>query len=88
MQITKTTTKKYNVKFRLDAIVWTFREFAEARRKNNAREYSFANCFCCGHEFAGDEKLIFIEVDDDAGNNLGNRFACVKCLEKERSVKS
>jgi len=81
MKIIKTTSKTYDIAFYPNShINFTAKEFREARESAKMSTSKFIHCFCCGHKFRDDEKLIVITVKGE-----GNRFACGQCLEKELS---
>ena len=80
MKITKTTVKSYDVKFYPNAIDWTFGTFREKREKHGQSTKRFERCFCCGHKFSDDEKVVFITV-----SGKGNLFGCSDCLKKEKA---
>lgn len=82
MEITKVTTRKYDVKFYPNSpIEFVWKDFKRIREINKQSISKFDHCFCCGHKFSDEEKLIVVTVKGE-----GNRFACQKCLEKENQL--
>ena len=82
MEITKVTTRKYDVKFYPNSpIKFVWKDFKRIREINKQSISKFDHCFCCGHKFSDEEKLIVVTVKGE-----GNRFACQKCLEKENQL--
>lgn len=80
MELRKTTTKKYDIKFYRDAINWTWEQFRTLREKKNMSTSQFSKCFICGHKFEDSENVVFITV-----SSKGNLFSCKPCLEKHES---
>jgi len=80
MNITKTQTCNYEVKFYpyadVPVIIWG--DFKQKREEMRMSYSKLSHCFCCGHKFADDEKVVVVTVKGE-----GNRFACQKCLERE-----
>lgn len=81
MIITKTTTKKYEVKFFPGSWGMQHGKFISTRKRLGLTTASFEKCFICGYKFKDDEVPIFITVT----NGIGNRFACTQCANKEES---
>lgn len=67
--------RTYGIKFCPKALNMTFGEFRKKRERINAGVARLDKCFCCGHKFMDNEKVIVVAV-----MGKGNRFACKKCF--------
>ena len=80
MKITKTTSRTNEVNFYPDAFRgMSWGSIRQSREKHGISNKKIEKCFCCGHAFTDEEKVIFITVSD-----LGNRLACGSCLELDQ----
>ena len=78
MQITKTTSRTYDVKFHPGSWNMTQRDFIESRKNHGMSTKEFEKCFCCGKTLPLDEVPTFVQV-----HGVGNRFACKDCTRQE-----
>ncbi len=78
MQITKTTSKTYDVNFFPGNWNMIQRDLIERRKKIGLSTKQFEKCFCCGKILPLDEVPTFVQVQ-----GVGNRFACKACTEQE-----
>lgn len=78
MIITKTTTKKYEIKFIPSVWNMSHGEFIAARKRYGMKTAKHERCFICGHRFKYEDIPILIQV-----SGIGNRFACAQCAGKE-----
>lgn len=79
MEVTKVTTRKYDVTFCPNSpIDFIWKDFKRIRDENKQNTSKLDHCFCCEHKFGDEEKLIVVAV-----KGVGNRFACQECLKKE-----